>query len=103
VQPIWVQDFTTALFTALTDPHTAGKIYEIGGPKIYRMDELIDFVSNCTEYPVNKKYYSKQTAKLLAKYIWERSLFTPISTRDKIEFESINNVVSPSAKKKLKI
>jgi NADH dehydrogenase len=43
-QPVFVGDVAQAIMTALADPATEGKIYELGGPKVWTFRELMAFV-----------------------------------------------------------
>ena len=44
-QPIYVEDVSMALVKALDDKRTFGKAYELAGPKIYSLQELIQLVA----------------------------------------------------------
>lgn len=43
-QPVWVEDVAQAFVNSLENTDTYGKIYELGGPRIYTLRELIEFV-----------------------------------------------------------
>jgi uncharacterized protein YbjT (DUF2867 family) len=43
-QPVYVGDVADAVLKCLDDPTTAGRTYELGGPKIYTFRELIELV-----------------------------------------------------------
>jgi NADH dehydrogenase (ubiquinone) 1 alpha subcomplex subunit 9 len=47
-QPLYVADMATALMNALADPETAGKTYELGGPKVYTLEEITELVTRLT-------------------------------------------------------
>jgi NADH dehydrogenase len=42
-QPVWVHDVARAAVLALERPTFAGRIHELGGPRVYTMRELLDF------------------------------------------------------------
>ena len=44
LQPVHVGDVAKACVKAIDDPAAAGKVYELGGPKIYTYRELIELV-----------------------------------------------------------
>jgi NADH dehydrogenase len=50
-QPVFVGDVADALANALADGGTAGRTYELGGPTVYSMKELLAFVSATIERP----------------------------------------------------
>jgi uncharacterized protein YbjT (DUF2867 family) len=43
-QPVYVGDVAEAAVRCLTDPVAAGRIYELGGPKIYTLRELVELL-----------------------------------------------------------
>jgi NADH dehydrogenase len=43
-QPVYVGDVADAIVKCLEDPGTAGRIYELGGPKIYTFREALELV-----------------------------------------------------------
>ncbi len=43
-QPVYVGDVADAVIACLDDPATAGRTYELGGPKIYTFRELIELL-----------------------------------------------------------
>lgn len=43
-QPVWVEDVAQAFVNSLDNPETYGKSYELGGPRVYTLRELIEFV-----------------------------------------------------------
>ncbi len=44
LQPVFVGDVASACVNAIEDPSTGGRVYELGGPKIYTYRELIELV-----------------------------------------------------------
>jgi len=43
-QPVYVGDVADAVMAALDDPETAGRTYELGGPRIYTFKALMAFI-----------------------------------------------------------
>ncbi len=43
-QPVYVDDVADAICEAMTRPEAAGKIYEIGGPRVYTFRELMELM-----------------------------------------------------------
>ena len=41
LQPVFVEDVTEAVASILTDPRTVGRIYELAGPGVYTLRELV--------------------------------------------------------------
>ncbi len=51
VQPLWVSDFATAIMHAIRHTETAGRTYELGGPRVFEMQELYRLVQDLTLLP----------------------------------------------------
>jgi NADH dehydrogenase len=47
-QPVYVGDVAEAVTTALADPAARGKTYELGGPKVMTMREVLRFILDTT-------------------------------------------------------
>ena len=43
-QPIWVEDVARCFVTSLPDPRTFGQAYDLCGPRVYTLEELMRFV-----------------------------------------------------------
>lgn len=43
MQPVWVEDVAQAFVNALDDPRTHGKTYELAGPKVYALGDLMRY------------------------------------------------------------
>jgi uncharacterized protein YbjT (DUF2867 family) len=48
-QPIWVEDVASAFVNSLENTTTYGKSYELGGPSIYTLRELVQLVMNALD------------------------------------------------------
>jgi NADH dehydrogenase len=44
-QPIWVEDVARCFTAALGDAQTFGQTYELGGPRVYTLEELVRYVA----------------------------------------------------------
>ena len=44
LQPVFVGDVAEAVVKAVGSPSTSGKVYELGGPRVYRYKELVELV-----------------------------------------------------------
>lgn len=47
-QPVFVEDVARALVSSLANPHTFGQSYELCGPKVYTLRELVEYVCQTT-------------------------------------------------------
>ena len=50
-QPVYVGDVAQAFLAALTNPDTQGKVFELGGPRVYRLRELVEYVGRLIGQP----------------------------------------------------
>jgi uncharacterized protein YbjT (DUF2867 family) len=47
IQPVYVADVAGAIVSALKDDGTSmGKVYELGGPEVFRVHELVNSLPN---------------------------------------------------------
>jgi NADH dehydrogenase len=91
-QPIWVEDVARAMVASLADPRTFGKTYQLGGPKIYTLEQLVTLV-------IALKGRSRMILPLPH---WAATLQAaafeylpgPIMTRDNLKSMSVDNVCS---------
>jgi NADH dehydrogenase len=47
-QPVYVGDLGRVMLGALDDPQARGQRYEVGGPRVYTLEELVRFVCQAT-------------------------------------------------------
>jgi len=50
-QPIWVDDVAAAMANTLDEPATNGRVYELAGPRIYTLRELVSFAARAAGHP----------------------------------------------------
>ena len=94
LQPILVTDVVKAIIQAIETKDNYGKIYEIGGPKIFTFKEIIQSIMRT----IGKKRLIIQMPMLIAKIqstIFDLLPIPPILTRDQCEILSeADNIVS---------
>jgi len=94
-QPVYVGDVADAVIRCLEDPATAGRTYELGGPKIYKLRELFELLLHeirRQRWLVNLPF---ELAALQARLM--SILPNPPLTTDQVELLKRDNVVSPGA------
>lgn len=90
-QPIWVEDVAKAFVASLENVDTYGKRYDLGGPRIYTLRELVQFVA----FVLGKKrmiiglndqlsYYQARALELLP---------VKLMTRDNVDSMQLDSVV----------
>jgi NADH dehydrogenase len=47
-QPVYVGDVARAMVSAINEPHSHGKAYDLCGPRVYTLKELVEFVCALT-------------------------------------------------------
>lgn len=94
-QPVYVGDVARAVMKALNDPACRGKVYELGGPKVYSFKELMALLLRT----IGKKRCLVSLpfglARLQATFL--ELLPVPPLTRDQVTLLRHDNVVSPGA------
>ena len=101
-QPVHVQDVADSVVAALVRTDTAGRTYELGGPKIYTFRQLLDFV----QATINRKRIYLPLPGFIARPIGMLasvgSKIVPIAppiTADQVTLLKRDNVVGASGEK----
>jgi uncharacterized protein YbjT (DUF2867 family) len=94
-QPVYVGDVAAVVAGLTTDPTSAGTLFELGGPRVYNMQEIMELVNRHTLrrrplVPVPFGLASFQAALL-------GLLPRPLITRDQVRLMRVDNVVSGTA------
>jgi uncharacterized protein YbjT (DUF2867 family) len=50
-QPVYVEDVAAAFVFSLRDPQTIGRSYDLCGPTVYTLQELVEYVGRITGHP----------------------------------------------------
>jgi NADH dehydrogenase len=94
-QPVYVGDVADAVVACLDDPATAGRTYELGGPKVYTFRALLELLlaeigrhRRLVEIPFGLAALQARLLSVLPK---------PPVTRDQVEMLRRDNVVSSGA------
>ena len=95
LQPVFAGDVADAIAAALAEPSSQGRVYEIGGPRVYSYRELVELLLECLG--------RKRILVPVPYFIWELQaalmslLPHPPLTRDQIELIKRDNVVGRGA------
>ena len=89
-QPIFVEDVAQVLVACLTDPHTFASTYELCGPKVYTLRELVEYV--CRTLGVHRPIIElNETLSLLQAAVLER-LPGRLMTRDNVYSMRVDSI-----------
>lgn len=91
-QPVYVNDVAEAMFRALKDPAQAGKTFELGGPAVCSMREIMQQVSRITRRDRPVLPAPMWVARIQAGFL--QFLPNPPLTPDQIKLMEQDNVVS---------
>jgi len=99
-QPVYVGDVAEAFVRALLDPHTAGFTYELGGPQVYELAELVRLAGRYAGHERKVIALPDGLARLQAR-VFELLPGEPVITRDNLDSMKVDNVVHPSTNNKV--
>ena len=94
-QPVYVADVADAIMAVLADGTTAGKTFELGGPRVYSFRELMEIVLHETGRRRSLIAIPLGLAKLKAWFL--QLLPNPMLTVDQVKLLAYDNVVSEGA------
>lgn len=92
-QPVYVGDVADAVMAALATVESKGRIYELGGPRVYSFRDLMELVKRETMRPKKRLVEIPWALAKLQGAILE-NLPGKIITRDQVELLKSDNVVS---------
>ena len=94
-QPVYVGDVADAVVTCLADPATAGRTYELGGPKIYTFREVLELVLH--EIRRKRRFIDLPFGLAAVQAKFMSILPSPPLTPDQVELLKVDNIVSSGA------
>ena len=94
-QPVYVGDVADAVVTCLEDPATAGRIYELGGPKIYTFREVLELV--LSEIRRKRRFVDLPFGLAAVQARLMSILPSPPLTPDQVELLKSDSIVSSGA------
>lgn len=93
MQPVWIEDLAEALVKIIETPEHQGKIWELGGPEVLSLSEIIDAILKVTK---RTSYIVPVPAGLMAFKAFFIQMYPgkPLLTTDQVRLLQIDNVVS---------
>jgi len=98
LQPVFVGDLGRAAANAVLDPEAAGRTYELGGPGVYTMREILEYVIAQTGRRRSLVALPFPVAGLIARLCAPIGLLTPVAppiTPGQVEVLKRDNVANP--------
>ena len=100
-QPIWVEDVAQAFVNALENTATYGKIYELGGPQIFTLRELVQKVM--TILGKKRPIIGLNDRISMAQAFMMELMPIKLMTRDNVRSMQVDNICSTSIAPELDI
>ena len=100
LQPVWVEDVAQAFVNALDDPRTFGKTYELAGPKVYTLKQLVEYAGAVSGHP---RWVAGLPDRLAYLQAWLME-FAPVEilSRDNLDSARSDSVISAAATQTMK-
>jgi NADH dehydrogenase len=92
-QPVWVEDVAHAFVNALDNPATFGKSYELAGPTVYTLRQLVEFAAAAGGHPRKVIGLPDGVARLQAR-LMELAPGEPLLSQDNLDSMKRDNVAS---------
>lgn len=92
-QPVWVADVADAFVDALGNAATVGQAYNLCGPKVYTLRELVDYTARLTHSRARIIALPESLAYLQAGLMWLSP--KPILSPDNLRSMQVDNVCAP--------
>jgi NADH dehydrogenase len=91
-QPVWVADVADAFVDSLGDAATYGQVYDLVGPKVYSLRELVDYTAQLTGSSARIIALSEGWAYLQAGLMWLSP--KPMMSPDNLRSMQVDNVAA---------
>jgi NADH dehydrogenase len=92
-QPVWVDDVASAIVNSLASPATAGQTYELAGPQVYTLSELVRLAGRWSGHERPQIALPEALGRLQARAM-EWLPGEPLMSRDNIDSMRVPNVAS---------
>ncbi|WP_415032935.1 complex I NDUFA9 subunit family protein [Azonexus sp.] len=96
-QPVWAADVADAFVDALTDVSTYGQTYELTGPQVYTLRELVDYTARLCGSQARILPLSEGWAYLQAGLLW--LLPKPMLSPDNLRSMQVDSVAGAQSQK----
>jgi uncharacterized protein YbjT (DUF2867 family) len=93
LQPVWVSDVASAIVNALDNVETYGRTYELCGPGIYTLRELVHFAAHASGHARIVVGLPDSVARTMA-WIFEHLPGEPVMSRDNLDSLQVDGIAS---------
>ncbi|MFT5642607.1 MAG: hypothetical protein ACI83P_000133 [Janthinobacterium sp.] len=93
-QPVFVEDVAQAFVNALFDPKSRHQVYELGGPDVYTLAEIVKQAGGAKARPIIKLPLALARLQAL---LLEWMPGGPLMSRDNLDSMKVDNVIAPSS------
>jgi NADH dehydrogenase len=100
-QPIWVEDVATAFVTAVDEPATYGRIYELGGPAIMTLQQVMEAVMKTIG--VQRRIIGLSPRMSLLQGSFMQLLPIKLLSRDNVKSMQVDNICQQPMANELKV
>ena len=94
MQPVWVENVTDAYVEALSNPETYGQIYDLCGPKVYTLRDLVAYTQSLIG--TNKAIIGLPDWVAMTQAMVREKLPGQLLTRDNLLSLSVDNICTGS-------
>ncbi|NJD26215.1 MAG: complex I NDUFA9 subunit family protein [Betaproteobacteria bacterium] len=95
-QPVWVADVADAFVDSLTDAATFGQAYDLVGPRVYSLRELVDYTAELCGSKARVVALSEGWAYLQAGLMWLAP--NPLMSPDNLRSMEVDSIAGPDSK-----
>ena len=92
-QPVWVGDVADAFANSLDDRDTFKRVYELAGPQIYRLRDLVAFAAAASGHPRSVLGLPDALARVQA-MLMELMPGEPLMSRDNLDSMKVDNIAT---------
>jgi len=92
-QPVWVEDVARAFVNSLDNDATVGRTYELAGPRVYTLRELVQFAAGAAGHKRAVLALPGAVARLQA-WLMELAPGEPLLSRDNLDSMKRDNIAS---------
>jgi len=96
IQPVFVEDVAQAIVSSINTRDAIGATYELGGPEVWVLNDLLEFVFETTGWDSNSVTLPLSVARLYARVAQLLPSFIPL-TVDQVTRMLTDSVVQPTA------